>query len=139
MAPPETDQQFPRWEYAVRKWVDEQGLTEETRENIPKETDPYHTADSSPRLSILNPQEGAQFAPNAKVRAAVSVSSKYPINKVQYFVNNFFVGTATKAPWSLMLALGELDALGVENELKAVAYDIVENRGEASVRFGVGE
>ena len=78
-------------------------------------------------------------AKDAKIRVSVSASSKYPINKVQYFVNNLFVGTATKTPWLFTLSLGELDSLGVENELKAVAYDIVENRGDTSVRFGVGE
>ncbi len=135
--PPDTDPQFPRWEYAVRKWVDEQGLADQTRESIPKETDPYHTADSAPRLSFVSPQDGAEFAKDAKIRLSVGATSKYPIQKVQYFVNNFFVGTATKAPWSLTLSLGELDSLVAQNELKAVAYDIVENRGEAEVKFRV--
>ncbi len=135
--PPDIDSQFPRWEYAVRKWAEEQGLTDQTSADIPKETDPYHTANSAPRVSFLSPDRDASFASTGKVQAVVSLSAKYPVAKVQFFVNNFFVGTATKAPWSFPISLADLDGLQETNELKAVAYDIVQNRGEAVVRFGV--
>ena len=135
--PPDTDSQFPRWEYAVRKWAEEQGLTDQTLADIPKETDPYHTANSAPRVSFLSPDRDASFAPTGKMQVVLSLATKYPVAKVQFYVNNFFVGTATKAPWSFPISLSDLDGLQESNELKAVAYDIVQNRGEAVTHFKV--
>ena len=132
---PDSDLQFPRWEYAVQKWVEEQGLQQQLTTDIPTETDPYHTAGSSPRLSFLSPENGAAFSSPATLRATLSASSKYPLAKVEFFINNFFVGTVTKAPWSLSISLSDLDGLQATNELKAVAYDIVQNRGEATIHF----
>lgn len=134
-SPPENDPQFPRWEYAVRKWVQEQGLTDQGAEAIPQETDPYHTENSAPRVSFTSPQNGKEFAKNESVTAALFISSKYPISKVHFFVNNLFLGTSTKAPWSFPLSLSEIDTLEKNNELKAIAYDVVENRGESTVVF----
>lgn len=138
-APPETDSQFANWEYAVLKWAAEQNLFNETETVIPKDEDDIHKPEFAPRLSILEPVGELSFPRAAKFSARVSATAHFPITKINFFVNNLFVGSATKAPWSVSVVLSDLDNLAATNELKAVAYDVVQNRGESSISFSVIE
>ncbi len=138
-SPPESDPQFTRWEYAVRKWAAEQGLTDQTEADIPTALDDIHKPEFAPKLAFLEPAAGATYSRAAKVSARITASSRFPVTKVNFFVNNLFVGSAAKAPWSISVSLTELDNLAETNELKAVAYDIVQNRGETTVTFLVSD
>ena len=82
---------------------------------------------------------GKSVSRTAALSAQVSPVSHYPIAKVNFFVNNLFVGSATKAPWQLAISLSEVDSLAQTNELKAVAYDVVGNKGEAIFIFTITE
>jgi membrane peptidoglycan carboxypeptidase len=135
--PPESDPQFTHWEYAVRKWAAEQNLTDQTEADIPTVIDDIHTPEFAPKLAFLEPASGAVFSRAAKIVPRITASSHFPITKVNFFVNNLFVGSATKAPFTVSVSLSDLDNLAEQNELKTVAYDVVQNRGEATVQFKV--
>jgi len=137
--PPETDPQFPYWEYSARLWALTNGYFDESSDSIPKETDPYHTADSVPSVTFLYPPQSAVFTKQASISVQPVFTSKYPITKVNFFVNNQFVGSSSRAPWQITLTLSNIDSIGTTNELKAIAYDVVENRGENTVVFTVTE
>ena len=137
--PPESDAQFTHWEYAVRKWAAEQGLSDQTEADIPTALDDIHKPEFSPRISFLEPGTGATYARAAKILPRMTASSHFPITKVNFFVNNLFVGSTTKAPFVVSVSLADLDNLAEVNELKAVAYDVVQNRGEVAVSFTMSE
>ena len=58
-------------------------------------------------------------------------------SKVDFFANGELIGSATKFPFSFRFTPNSLSNLGVENTLRANAYDTVLNRGEAEVTFRI--
>lgn len=140
MTSPETDAQFPYWEYAVRKWADEQGLKTEVETDLPSATDDIHKPEFAPVVTILNPIAGSLVQKTEKVILSATASSRFPIAQVQFFLNNKFVGSSTKAPWQVSLSLSDLDSMiAHENELSVVVYDVFQNKGQSSLTFSVTE
>ncbi|MEK7574817.1 MAG: penicillin-binding protein [Patescibacteria group bacterium] len=134
---PSDDPQFGLWEYAVRKWVAENGILEETPAVIPVAEDSMHRPELAPKVSIENPQPALTYSKNQNIAVTVSVSGRFPISKVDYFINGSFIGSATRFPWSFSFAPNSIDNLAFENEIRAVAYDNVLNRGEVKSIFKV--
>lgn len=140
MTPPQEDPQFERWEYAVRKWATEQGFLDETSSSTPAETDDLHRPEFAPQVSIIDPMGGSVLGKNDKRLVRVAVSSRFPVARVHFFVNNFFIGSSSREPWQLSFLPSEIEsALATENELTAVAYDVFQNRGQASASFTITE
>ncbi|MSU56116.1 MAG: PBP1A family penicillin-binding protein [Candidatus Taylorbacteria bacterium] len=138
--PPQSDPQFERWEYAVRKWVGEQGLADETATSIPTQTDDIHSPAFAPHITIQNPIEGSVLSKKDSVTLQATVEARFPISQVHFFVNNLFVGSSTKAPWQLSFTPADIEnTLASDNNLTVVAYDVFQNRGEATVSFTVVE
>ncbi len=140
MTAPQTDSQFERWEYAVRKWAGERGLTDETESVIPAETDDLHRPEFVPVVSIVSPPHGAVFQKRGTALLQIAVSSKFPISRVNFFVDNLFIGSRSRAPWELSFSPAESETgQGSPHELTAVAYDVFQNQGQASVKFSTTE
>ena len=138
--PPQTDPQFERWEYAVRKWATEQGLSDETEDSVSSATDDLHQPAFAPKVSFINPIANTVLGKTDKVVAQIELSARFPIARVNFFVNNFFIGSSFKSPWQLSFSPAEIETLpDAKNELTAVAYDVFQNRGQASVTFTVTE
>ena len=136
--PPQEDPQFERWEYAVRKWAGEQGFQDEAEASVPVEADDLHRPEFAPQISITNPVSGSILGKNDKKIVQIAVSSRFPVSRVHFFVNNLFIGSSSREPWQLSFLPAEIEsALIPENELTVVAYDIFQNKGQASVKFGV--
>ena len=135
-APQTTDSQFDYWEYAVRKWAGEQGLTDETESSIPTAVDDIHRPEFAPVITINNPVAGSLLNAKETNTFKANVTSRFPVAQVQFFVNNLFVGSSTKAPWQVSFSSADLEIpLGSENELMVVAYDIFQNKGQISITF----
>ncbi len=138
MTPPETDSQFPYWEYAVRKWADEQGLKTQIETDLPSATDDIHKPEFAPVVTVLNPVVGSLVSKTEKVILSATASARFPIAQVQFFLNNTFVGSSTKAPWQVSFSPADLESVVVgENELSVVVYDVFQNKGQASLSFSV--
>jgi membrane peptidoglycan carboxypeptidase len=140
MTPPQEDPQFEHWEYAVRKWADEQGLRDETEVSIPSQADDLHQPEFAPKISIVSPLGGGVLSKNERTVVQVAVSSRFPIARVHFFVNNFFIGGSSREPWQLSFVPSDIEtALSASSELTAVAYDVFQNKGRASITFTVTE
>ncbi len=140
VTPPESDPQFERWEYAVRKWAEEQKLSNEDLSVIPTETDDIHRPELAPSVSIANPVSGSLVDRNEMTILEAVISSRFPVSQVHFFVNNLFIGSSTKAPWRISFSPSDAEAtLGAENELTVVASDVFQNKGRATVSFSVTE
>lgn len=138
-ANPEDDPQFRLWEYPIRKWAAENGIVEETISIIPTALDSMHQPEFSPKITITNPTDSLRYERGARLVITVQVVGKFPIAKVDYFLNDNFIGTSASYPWSLGFVPLEADEVlkESENEIRAVAYDSVGNRGETRVSFRI--
>ena len=85
----------PNWEAPVRAWAAANGCSEA----IPTEKDDVHTEDNRPTISMTSPSSGASVSGNFTISA--NVGGKRDISKVDFFINNVLVGTATGSPYSI--------------------------------------
>ena len=138
-APPESDPQFPRWEYVVRKWAEENRLTDEPETIIPSEEDDLHRPEFAPKVEVLAPKEGATVPRASALLVRASATGRFAAAKINFFLDNIFLGSATKPPWEFRFSPEEAGADAGVHELKAVAYDTVENSGEARITVTVTE
>lgn len=137
---PEEDSQFELWETPVRKWVEEQKLTDETDAVIPQEFDPIHKAEFAPSVSLLSPKIGEVFSKNSRVPVSVSVvPKKFALLKAEVFINGVFAASSFAQPFSFSLSPSDTSMTDGFNELKVVVYDVMLNRTEASATFSITE
>ncbi len=133
---PNKDPQFRYWEYPIRNWVVANNIIEETEDVIPKEKDTLHVG-LGPTLSLSG------LTPHSSVpkdsRITLSVSSHQALARVDYYINDTFVGSANKSPYSIVLVPNDSPEIvpGETNTLKIIGYDIVFNRSELLVPFVV--
>lgn len=135
---PEADQQFVLWETPVRKWAEEQKLTDETEVVIPTEDDPIHKPEFAPVVSIVSPKNGTVFKKNERVVVSISaMPKKFPLLKAELYANGVFVDSFFAAPFSFSFIPKDLSGITDSNELKVVVYDTVLNRGEVTTTIAV--
>ncbi len=139
-ANPASDNQYERWEWGVRNWV-LQNMPQlyNTTSNKPTTYDDIHVPENAPNISIVAPLSGEVRNANTQLTAKVTTNGKYPVERVNYFVNNSFVGSSTNKTngFAFSFVPNEIANLEQNNELKAIAIDSVYNRGEGAVQFKV--
>ncbi|MDP3958065.1 MAG: hypothetical protein Q8Q36_01210, partial [bacterium] len=132
---PESDPQFRLWEVPVQKWVAAQpfiqGITEA---EAPLGYDDVHGPGSLLTISIKEPYQSQSFAKGATMLVKVDNFGRFPVVKVDLFLNNNFIGSSGSLSYSFVL---DEYALAGQNELKVVGYDSASNRAESSVGFVV--
>lgn len=138
-ADPATDPQFPYWEYAVQKWVAQNHIQNEPLSVIPTEKDPVHTPENAPIVRITNPAPTISYPKREKIVVTLSASGRYPLAKVDFFVNNEYLGSSSSYPFSFAFVPGDLDNVSGANVIRAAAYDSVGNRSDATANFTVSE
>jgi hypothetical protein len=129
---PEQDPQFAGWEKVVAAWAEAQHIEVSAP---PTEFDDVHVPDNVPQISFLSPRDGdsiadRQFAPQ------VSASSRRGVVKVQYFIDNGFIGESVFAPYSATLTIPNRYSKGYR-VLTAKAVDDVGNAASASVTINL--
>ena len=134
---PETDPQFKLWEFPIRKWVTEQGIVEENNSVIPTAEDSTHRPEFSPKIVIVSPDNISRYNKDARLQVTINVTGKFPITKVDYYINNTFAGSNSSYPYNFSFSPSETDGISAKNEIRAVAYDTFLNRGEAVQEFNV--
>lgn len=134
---PAGDSQYRNWEWSVQNWVSENKETLGIQTDIPNFYDNVHTLDATPEVEITSPLSGAVVLPNQEVEVAIDIDGKYSMERAQYFVNDVFIGSSDKSPFTFVFEPSELDVLSTNNTLKVVVYDKVFNKGTAEVSFSV--
>lgn len=133
---PEKDSQFDLWEYSVEQWKLENNILPSSV-IIPTEYDDIHLPQYNPNISILSPVSGVNYSSSNNILINISNSSRFPLSKVDYFVNDTFVGSSSRTPFSVSFKPKDVSGIKTNNILKAVGYDSVQNKGEKSVTFMV--
>lgn len=134
---PSDNFQFNHWEIPVQNWWAQNSLKYSitTTYNKPTMTDDVHTPANQPVISIIEPNVNTIYQPNQKINLRISSFGRYPITKIDVFVNNTYLGTSNSTTFSFLPK--ELEDLQEENELKILAHDSVYNISEATLIFKI--
>ena len=138
---PNSDPQFHLWEPAVLKWISEHSNLVQYNGNPtpPSYYDNVHTAQNSIGVVITNPNTAGSYDANSPLIINVSVSGPNQIKKVDYFINDTYVGTSEVAPFNLTVTPSSVVSISSISTLKAIAIatDSIYNKKEATVSFEV--
>jgi 1A family penicillin-binding protein len=134
---PGKDPQFKFWEYPVEQWRIENGFASTTLSELPTEVDDLHKPEFIPKIIITNPTPNIVYSKDDKVTINTSYNSHFALSKIDIFINDVFIGSSKKAPFSFSFMPSGLDNIQSKNRLKIIGYDAVLNRGEVEMIFNV--
>ncbi|MFA5999655.1 MAG: transglycosylase domain-containing protein [Candidatus Paceibacterota bacterium] len=136
-ANPSNDSQFNHWEIPIQNWWSQNGYKYKTVTSVDKPvlTDDVHTAYSQPVISITEPNPNKVYSASQRIYLNISNTGRFPINKMDVFVNDTYIGTTSNQNFSFIPQ--ELDNLRSQNDIKIISYDTVYNRAEVSSTFEV--
>ncbi len=133
---PGDDRQFSHWEYPVQQWLKTQYLPTPVK---PTNYDDIHTVTRSPIINIITPGKNSMFDHNQKITIQVSYQSTYQISKLDFYVNNNYIGYSSVAPFLFSFTPSDINSINSQNTLKIVATDSIYNKSQSEVIFGVLE
>ncbi len=139
---PASDPQFRNWESSVANWAGSNGLSSALdgtlgTSTVPTTYDNAHTPEAAPKISITSPVSGSSYPRNQPISVNISTQGSFSLAKVDYFVNGSFVGSANKSPFTFSFVPNDVAGISSHNEIRAVGYDSVLNKGEAVVSFDI--
>ncbi|MEK7645276.1 MAG: transglycosylase domain-containing protein [Patescibacteria group bacterium] len=136
---PSSDPSFANWEYSVQKWAELNRLIDEGTGVIPTQKDDVHVPEFFPSLTFTTPAPNASLSKTDTVSVSVGIRSHFPLNRIDYYLNNAYLGTTEQSPWIFSFHLSDTDSANLSgpNVLKAVAKDSVGNKTEATTSFNV--
>ncbi len=133
---PSDDPQFEHWEYPVQQWLKTQSLPYPIE---PTGSDNVHTKANLPKINILSPISGSIYSRDQRVLVQTSSSGTYPLTKLDFYINNTYVGTTSNSPFLFSFIPSEINSINSENILKIIATDSVYNKSEVEVSFRVND
>ncbi|MDD5165464.1 MAG: penicillin-binding protein [Candidatus Pacebacteria bacterium] len=139
-AHPEIDSQYVNWEYAARKWFDQWKLSnpafkETTTYIIPTDTDPIHTPDKAPRVTITSPTQNSVIDATKLLTLNLQASGAYPLQKAEVSLNGKYVLTNTTNPLVISFVPADVGGLSANNTITVTLYDTVFNQAQVSFDF----
>ena len=132
-ANPENDSQFELWETPIQKWLIGRTISGYTQDDVPKNQDSVHKPEFYPKISIVEPKNGPLYGYNSRVNIKIQNTGMFPLDRVDYFLNNAFIGSSKIPPFDFSFTPKDIDSLNDVNELRVVGYDTVYNSGQSSV------
>ena len=131
---PENDPQYGLWEYSVGLWVDTQNIPVFDEKDVPNELSEAHSNKNRPSVEIIIP-DNIQI--DSLISITLNIDSSFPISKVEYYLNNNYIGTSKQKPFSLTFTPKNAGATFSKNTLRVVVYDAVQNKTEKEASFNV--
>jgi penicillin-binding protein 1C len=132
-----TDPMFTPWESAVQAWVvrQQEELGEEfVSEEPPTDFDDVHLPQNVPNVSIETPIDSNLESRVLTIEARVS--ARREVERVEFFVDGYYLGQTTVNPYRLTTTIPSF-VNGGQHTLKVVAFDDVENEGQATMKINV--
>lgn len=134
---PSQNSQFGHWEASVQQWLASHSGIIPRLQNPPTETDDVHTVANQPVVTVISPQAGTTSQMNAPVSIWLSIANRFPVKKIEYYLNNQFIGSSTDPSFSFIP--GDSNALEGSNLLHVVVIDQDYNKGEATATLDIGK
>ena len=132
---PEEDSQFILWEYPIQKWISENNITEGGA--VPTTVDTIHTPQNQPTLRFTSINADSIYPINIPIVVGISYTNKFPIKKVDYFINGIFIGSEKNYPFSITFQPYTIESINELNTIKAVIYDSVFNKGSVESQLQI--
>lgn len=125
---PESDPHYTAWETGVQTWL--QKRQQETGKqlittNPPTEQDDLHIPSNTPTIHIQSPISNAVIE-GYTLPVSLSASAPRGVSHVEYYLDEFFIGSSKMAPFDAILTIPNTISKGIHS-LKAVAYDDIDN------------
>ncbi len=134
---PASDPQFNLWEYGVLNWAGSAqaaGLIQGALGTSTPVTMPGMGTGQA--FTITSPADNSIVKKD--VRTTISVANISPsTSRVEYFINNQFVGVSSQTPYSFSFIPSSITGLGAENKIRAINIDTTGARYEASITFNL--
>ncbi|MBP6856742.1 MAG: PBP1A family penicillin-binding protein [Candidatus Pacebacteria bacterium] len=129
---PQNDSQYNNWETAVQNWWRSNSGQYQNQfvsaSEKPNDFDDIHTVENKPRVQIsLN---DTQYSKSETVDISVSSSGRYPLRKIEVYLNGIYIDSVSQSPFTYSIDLSSIDDLSEENEVKIKGYDTVYNNNE---------
>jgi penicillin-binding protein 1C len=130
--------QFNHWETSVQNWwvQNNNKYPITTWAEKPTLLDDVHIDLLKPTILILEPNNTTTYLPDQKIYLKLSSSSPFPLQKIDIFVNDIYLGTS-EPPFNFSFVPKELENLQSNNELKIIPHDTAYNSGETTMIFKV--
>lgn len=127
--------QFNRWEAAVQSWIKSHPGIVPGYPSKPSQFDDIHTEQNKPVISLVSPKPEDIFNQDSPLSLITSITSKFPIKNIEWYLNDYFVGSSTGNQFSFIPK--NESAVSGANNLKIIVTDSVYNRGvlETSIIF----
>ena len=125
-----SDPQFNSWEWSVRNWAQAQGIREESVSEIPQDFDDVHKPEFIPVIKVLSPIGNDEHDLDSLLNIKISLESKFSLEQVDYFLNDNYLGSSKKSPFSFSFTPRGVANLNNSSVIKLVAYDKVRNKSE---------
>lgn len=135
----ENDPQYILWEQPIRGWVKSQNITEGDRSGIPSDYDTSHTQQSSPIVSVSGIDFNNSYSIDGQINAFISVSSVYPITRVEFFVNRELVGKKSDTPFEFSFIPKNIPSISNINTITIIAYDSLLNKGVYTAQLNINQ
>ncbi|MCE9628479.1 MAG: PBP1A family penicillin-binding protein [Candidatus Vogelbacteria bacterium] len=132
---PYNDPQFKLWEPPVRAWAAARGLVDELGVSIPN-TPGIFTPGVGSGVKIINIKNEPY---NLTDTVTVKLDTQSNISQADFFINNIYLASVTKNPFTYSFIPKDLEGVENSNEIKVVTYDINRNRSEAKAILLVNE
>lgn len=151
--PESADANYRRWEDAVQGWIasrienneplfeDAEEVTEGIPEGIvieyglpPTEEDDLHVIENQPRIRIVSPDDREELDERF-INISVEVSAPRGVARVEYFLDDIFIGTSGTAPFNLATSLKSFP--NGFYQLTAIAYDDIDNSAQTVARIEI--
>ncbi len=139
-ANPSDDSQFEHWEVPIQNWLTQNKwkYPVTTWNEKPVAEDDAHTEQSKPIVSILEPNNMINYFPNQKIQLKINSTGRFPLQKIDIFVNDNYLGTSTY-PFNFSFIPSDLEILKPVNEIKLSVYDTAYNQTEVVSNFNVAQ
>ncbi|MCK9344730.1 MAG: penicillin-binding protein [Candidatus Pacebacteria bacterium] len=136
---PQNDSQYSLWEIPVRAWVASKNIAEGDRSGIPTEYDNNHSSDAVSSVTLSGTDITLSHKPDEVITLSVSTMSRYPVSRVELFLNGELVGKKTAEPFVFSFTPQDFGSLTTYNSLTAVVYDSILNKGTGSAQLLISE
>lgn len=137
---PSKDSLFNNFETAVQDWWNQNKLNypQTTSSNKPTFYDTLHTEATALKINILNPKQGSVFSARDQVTVMALSGTNYPLQKIDIFVNNTYVGTKSGSSPIFTFSLNDVSSVTPgENKITVTGTDSIYNSSSAEVNIQV--
>ncbi len=125
---PQNDSQYALWEAPVREWFTAQNIQEGDRSGIPTTYDTDHTPENFPILSLSGVDFSQIHSADAQLSITTSSAGRFPLVRVEFFINGQFIEQRTQAPFSFTFTPKNIENITTDNSVTIVGYDTVFNK-----------